>query len=118
MATRTLQIVESVRTIHIAAINNIKKPRPIMLFSMSSLPLRIMQIIDFATTCDMESLRPSFQGELVATGPIVKTTEQTMRAAVRPEEIAPSRGACTCELCRNNHTENQSVPASRQAAGL
>jgi hypothetical protein len=66
----------------------------------------------------MENLVAGFQGKLVAVGPVIRTTERTMKAAVRLEELAPSRGACICELCRNNHIENQNAPASRLEAEL
>jgi hypothetical protein len=63
----------------------------------------------------MENLRAEFQGKLIAVGPIVRTKERTMKEAVRLEELTPSRGACTCELCRNSRIENRSALAFHPA---
>jgi hypothetical protein len=66
-------------------------------------------LIDFATLFGMETTLT--QGKLIAVGPIFKTTVQTMKVAVRLEELPPSPRECTCEWCHNIRTETQKTLA-------
>jgi hypothetical protein len=59
----------------------------------------------------MENLRAGFQGKMVATGPILRTTAQIQLAAVDLKELTASHAACTCEYCRSPYIPNHTNPA-------
>ena len=60
---------------------------------------------------NLEEVKISFLGRLVAAGPLERFGQQTQAGVGQELSVSQDRLACTCELCRTLHIESQTIRA-------